>query len=261
MKSLNDYILTLLARGKFFFSKREAISVLGLDQSKFRYQAYRLSKKKAIKRLLGDFFMIISPEYYHLGSLPPNWIVGPLMQHLERKYYIGLLSAAAFYGATEQQPMSLQVVTNVPMKAIVLERSSIEFHVSKNCTLAAKTSMNVATGYVNVSTREQTIVDLVKFYKVAGYLSNATLVIKVLAQECDIDFFDQVIKNESNESALQRLGYVLEYMGLHKLAQVVENNLLQRKIEYVPLRPDYHVKEGQRSSRWKIIINDSLEVT
>src|SRR3990167_2841567 len=112
MKSLHDYILTLLARGQFFFSRQEAISVLGLDQNKFRHQAYRLSKKKVIKRLLGDFFMIISPEYYHLGSLPPNWIVAPLMEHLEREYYIGLLSAAAFYGATEQQPMALQVITN-----------------------------------------------------------------------------------------------------------------------------------------------------
>ncbi|MBA3954912.1 hypothetical protein H0X48_06340 [Candidatus Dependentiae bacterium] len=260
MKSLNDYILTLLARGKFFFLKQEAISALGLDQNKFRYQAYRLSKKKAIKRLLGDFYMIISPEYYHLGSLPPNWIVGPLMQYLEREYYIGLLSAAAFYGATEQQPMVLQVITDKMMKSITLERSSIEFHVSKHCSLAAKTSMKVATGYVNVSTKEQTIVDLVKFYKVAGYLSNAAVVIKVLAEECDFVLFDQIIKIESNESALQRLGYILEIMALHGLAQIIENRLLERKIEYVSLRPDYHIKEGPRSSRWKIIINDSLEV-
>ena len=260
MKSLNDYILTLLARGKFFFSKQEAASALELDQNKFRYQAYRLSKKKAIKRVLADFFMIISPEYYHFGSLPPNWIVGPLMQYLDRDYYIGLLSAAAFYGATEQQPMTLQVITDKMMKSIKLERSSIEFHVSKHCSLAAKSSMKVATGYVNISTKEQTIIDLVKFYKVAGYLSNVALVIKILAEECDFVLFDQVIKNESNESALQRLGYVLERVSLNGLAQIVENNLIERKMEYVLLRPDHYIKEGPRSSRWKIIINDSLEL-
>lgn len=260
MKSLHDYILTLLARGRFFFSKQEAIFALALDQNKFRYQAYRLSKKKVVKRLLGDFFMIVSPEYYHFGSLPPNWIVGPLMQYLNYEYYIGLLSAAALYGATEQQPMKLQVITNKHIRTINLERSSVEFHVSKHCARASKTTMNVATGYVNVSTKEQTIVDLVKFYKVAGYLSNSAMVIRILAGECDYDLFDLVIKNESNESALQRLGYILEYMSLHKLAQIVEDNLSERKIEYVLLRPDHYVKEGPKSSRWKIIVNDSLEI-
>lgn len=261
MKTLNDYTLTLLARGKFFFSKQEAIVVLKLEPSQFRFQAYRLAKKKVIKRLFSDFYMIIPPEYYHLGSLPPSWIVAPLMQYLGHEYYIGLLSAAALYGATEQQPMKLQVITNKQIKDIDLERSSIEFYMSKHSAVAAKTTMKVATGYVNVSTKEQTIVDLVKFYKVSGYLSNVALVIKVLAAECNTDLFAQVIKNEPNKTILQRLGYILEYMSLHKLARVVENSLSERKIEYILLRPDYYIKEGQKSARWKVITNDSLDVS
>ena len=263
MKTLKDYILERLASGKFFFSKQEAIEILGLDQVRFRFQAYRLSQKGVVKRLLGDFFMIIPTEYYHLGSLPPHWIVGPLMQYLglENDYYIGLLSAASLYGATDQQPMTLQVIVNKQLKTIVLERSTIEFHQSKDCLIAAKSVLSVATGYVKVSPREQTIVDLIKFYKVSGYLSNVALVIKTLALEADSDRFRVVVKKESNKAALQRLGYLLDFMQLSDLAGIVEQSLHHRSIEYVLLRPDHHEKNGTKQKRWKIIINDTVEAT
>ena len=59
-----------------------------------------------------DFFMIIPAEYQKLGSLPPHWVIDSLMRYLKQDYYIGLLSAASFYGATEQQPMTFQVITD-----------------------------------------------------------------------------------------------------------------------------------------------------
>ena len=164
MKTLYDYILTLLANGKFFFTKQEATSILALNETQFRFQAYRLSQKKLIKRLASDFFMIISPEYQNLGSLPPLWIVDPLMNYfkLQDEYYVGLLSAASLYGATEQQPMVFQVIASKKIKTISLERTTIEFHQSKECASAQKSTRTVSTGYVKVSTREQTMLYLAR---------------------------------------------------------------------------------------------------
>lgn len=261
MKSLRNYILTLLAEGKYFFSKQEVLSALKLSQNQLRFQAYRLSKKKIVKRLTEDFFMIIPPEYYHLGSLPPHWIINAFMKHLNQEYYIGLLSAASFYGATEQQPMIFQVITTKPTKSIDLERATIEFHKFKYCDLAMKSTITTPTGYAKISNREQTIIDLVRFYKVSGYLSNVSLVIQSLAAECDLSNFAHAVRNEKNKSALQRLGYILELMQFGKLAQVVENELLRRTIEYVFLRPDFHNKIGKKATRWKLILNDSVEIS
>jgi predicted transcriptional regulator of viral defense system len=260
MKTLKSYIKNLLSLGKYFFSREDALSDLGLTQNQLRFQAYRLSKKGVLKRLTNDFFMIISPEYFHLGSLPPQWVIDALMKHLGQDYYIGLLSAASLYGATEQQPMSLQVITTRATKDIDLGRGSIEFHVFRGCLLALKSTITLPTGYVNISTREQTIIDLVRFYDISGYLSNVALVIKSLAEGIDPQAMALVIKNETTKPVLQRLGYIFELLTLEIFANMVEKELATRKIEYVLLRPDFHGKNGSKNKRWKLIVNDSVEI-
>lgn len=261
MKTLQDYILTLLTDGKYFFVKQEAISRLGLTQEQFRFQAYRLAKKKSIKQIKRDFFMIIPAEYMRLGALPPLWIIDPLMKYLKQDYYVGLLTAAAQYAATEQQPMVFQVITNKTTRPIKLERITIEFHVFKHCEEASIKKQTVFTGYVNVSTKEQTMLDLVRFYTVAGYLSNVALVIKSLAEECDPSVFEQIVRHEKTTVVLQRLGYILELLKYPKLATIVAYTLEKRKMFYMPLRPDYKNKLRIKSPKWKLILNDSVELS
>lgn len=262
MKSLNSYILNLLARGKYFFTKQDALTDLGISLNQFKYQTYRLVGKKLIKRVAKDFFMIIPPEYREIGSLPSHWIINALMTHLDQEYYIGLLSAASLFGATEQQPMTFQVITDKVTKPIHLERISIEFHTFKYCSDAQKSTISTPTGYVKISTKEQTMLDLIRFYTVAGYLSNVASVIKILAQECNIERLGVVLarKQTNPNSILQRLGYILEVTHFSELAQLVEDELAKRKIEYTLLRPDFENKVGERNSRWKLILNDTLEI-
>ena len=104
MKTIKDYILSQLADGKYFFSKEETLLALGLNQNQFRLQIFRLHQKKVVKNLGHGFFMIIPPEYRHLGSLPPHWIVDPLMNYLHHEYYIGLLSAASLMARPSNSP-------------------------------------------------------------------------------------------------------------------------------------------------------------
>ncbi|APR99008.1 type IV toxin-antitoxin system AbiEi family antitoxin domain-containing protein [Wolbachia endosymbiont of Folsomia candida] len=260
MKYLRNYIQSSLANGKYFFTKEEVVSELKITPSQFRFQAYRLAKKRVVKSLIGDFFMIVPAEYQHLGSLPPHWIIDSLMQHLGEDYYIGHLSAASLYGATHQQPMSFQVITNKARRNIKLERGMIEFHCYKNCSSAAKEQITLPTGYVKISTREQTLLDLVRFYTSCGYLSNVATVVKDLSKECKPQLLARVVKNEKTDSVLQRLGYILEFTGYHNMASVIEQQLKKRKIQFICLRPDCCSNNCQRANRWKLLINDILEV-
>lgn len=260
MKTIKEYILSLLADGKYFFSKEETLSALHLNQNQFQLQIFRLHKKKTIRNLGHGFFMIIPPEYHHLGSLPPHWIIDPLMKYLNRDYYIGLLSAASLYGATEQQPMTFQVITNKQMRSIDLERGGFEFHCNRNCALASKEQITAPTGYAKISTKEQTLVDLVRFHQVCGYMSNVATIIRELGESCKSEALILVVKSEKTKSTLQRLGYILELVGLSDLANVVEHELAQRQVYETLLRPDFHVREGKRVNRWKIILNDTLEI-
>jgi len=49
MITLKNHITHLLAQGKYFFSKQDVMLALSLEQSQFRFQAYRLLKKRFIK--------------------------------------------------------------------------------------------------------------------------------------------------------------------------------------------------------------------
>ncbi len=207
---LHDYILSLLADGKYFFSKKNAMIALNLNPNQFQLQAFRLYQKKSLKNLGHGFFMIIPPEYHHFGSLPPHWMIDPYMKYLNRDYYIGLLSAASLYGATQQQPMTFQVITNKRIRPIKLERGAIEFHCYKDCIQAVFEQITVPTGYAKISTREQTLVDLVRFHTVCGYLSNVAAIVKDLGTQCKPEALSRVVKSEKMETVLQRLGYILE---------------------------------------------------
>ena len=98
--------------------------------------------------------MIIPAEYYKLGSLPPQWLIDAYMKHVNQDYYIGLLSAASYYGTTNQQPMALQVITSKHLRSIDLPRGSIEFHVRKDIALTSKTHITPPTGWAAISTKE-----------------------------------------------------------------------------------------------------------
>lgn len=260
MKYIRDYIQQVLADGKYFFSKEEVLSGLSLNSEQFRFQAYRLLKKKVIKHLTRDFFMIIPPEYQHLGGVPPHWIIDPLMKHLSQDYYIGLLSASSMYGATNQQPMAFQIITNKMRRSIVLERGLIKFHVFKNCDVAIKEQLTVPTGYVQISSKEQTMLDLVRLYKECGYLSNVGSVIKDLAEMSSEPAFATAIHQEKNNSVLQRLGFICEHVGCEDLATLVEQEIKERTVQLIRLSPDAHQKDGDRNARFKLIINDSIEI-
>jgi len=259
-KNLYEFTLSLLADGKYFFSKEEALTNLGLNPNQFRLQAFRLYQKKSLKNLGHGFFMIVPPEHHHFGSVPPHWIIDSYMKHLKHDYYIGLLSAASLYGTTQQQPMTFQVVADTPMRPIKLERGGIEFHCYKGCSQGSTEQITVPTGYAKISTKEQTLVDLVKFHTVCGYLSNVAAIIKELGTQCSPEALFRVVESEKIETILQRLGYILEFTGFSDLSHIVDRELNQRNTYETLLRPDVHTREGQRINKWKLILNDTLEI-
>lgn len=260
MKNLSACIFELLANGRYFFTKEDILSKLSLSKEQFKYQAYRLSKKKFIKRLVRDFYMIIPAEHKNLGGLPPHWIIDSLMRYLGEDYYIALLSSASIYGATNQQPMVFQVITKVQRRSIKLQRGIIEFHSFKECGFAAKDKISSPAGYAQISTKEQTIIDLIRFYNVCGYLSNCANVIKELAKQCNESSFAKVVEHEKNNAVLQRLGHVLEITDNKNLSSLISKELGSRIIQQVYLRPDFQVVTGKYNENFKIIINDEIEL-
>src|SRR5438128_2748406 len=116
--SLLEYLDTLQSRGRYFFTKKDALTDLGCSEETLERSIRRLERKKRVANIKPGFITITPVEYKSWGVIPSEWFIHPLMQYLECSYYVGLLSAAALYGAAHQQPQQFQVITDKVVRKI-----------------------------------------------------------------------------------------------------------------------------------------------
>ena len=74
------------------------------------------------------FYVIVPPEYQIYGCIPAEQLIPILMKHLNTDYYVALLSAGLFHGATHQKPARFQVMLNKRMSGnLIFADVEIEF--------------------------------------------------------------------------------------------------------------------------------------
>lgn len=262
MIQFDNYIRNSLSKLNYFFTRGEIMDSLCITAAQFKRNVTRLIKTGVIKRIKKDCFMIVPVEYSSQQSASPLlWVIEPLAQHLKvKEYYVGLLSSAFLHGALNHEPHKLQVLINKLIEDVRSEDVAIEFHVFKEINSAMKDKLALPIGKeVSISSKEQTIIDLIRFHKDCGYLGGVIPVIKKLAEACSLSKFSVAIVNEKNTALLQRLGHILEFLQLETLASIVEKELSSRKMQYISLRPDLvSANPEKRNERFRIVVNDSL---
>src|SRR6266508_2712401 len=104
------YLDNLAAAGRHHFSSVEVRMALGVSADAVKLALNRLSKQKLIASPSRGFWVIVPPEYRSLGCPPADQFIPALMTRLKLPYYVGLLSAAQYYGAAHQRPQAFSVV-------------------------------------------------------------------------------------------------------------------------------------------------------
>ena len=94
----------LLSEGISSFDAAEAARRMGLSRDRAHGALKRLADAGEIFSAARGFYVIIPPEYRAWGAVPAPWFVDPMMAHLGRRYYVGLLSAAELFGAAHSPP-------------------------------------------------------------------------------------------------------------------------------------------------------------
>ena len=113
--SLNDWIKEQEQRGITSFSFQQARCVFRERTEKsLKTDINRLVSAKRIENVYKGFYVIIPIQYQLKGIVPPSYYINELMEYLGKPYYVGLLSAAAIYGASHQRTMITQIVTTGP---------------------------------------------------------------------------------------------------------------------------------------------------
>jgi predicted transcriptional regulator of viral defense system len=257
---LSDLVDAHQAGGRYVLTREEALGALGVSEEALKKAVGRLVAKRRLAVPRRGFFVIVPMEYRQAGAPPPSWFIDELMKFHGQPYYVGILSAAALHGAAHQQPQESQVVTNDQLRPVVAGRARIRFFRKQRIEPVPVVLMKTETGTMRVSTPEATSFDLLRYIEAAGHLGNIATVLAELTEKMTGEKLAEVARAEGNVSIAQRLGHLLELAGASAISEQLAAWVDQRHPRFVPLRPDRSVKSAARDVRWRVLVNERVEV-
>lgn len=252
------------ASGRFSFSLAQLRSELNaLSEIAIKSALHRLVEKGEIVPFSKGFYLVLTPPFRKKGVLDVSMFLDQYMAHLKRPYYLSLLSAAAFHGATHQQVQTAFVTTVFPpMRASECNGLSVDYLCINSIPSALLEQRKTPVGYLKISKPLLTAYDLIKYEKRIGGLTRATEVIYELEDALLEDYSWEILNEFASISSLQRLGYIWEHILFQKeLSERLFNCIEKSKRQ---LNPVYLSNLNRRTNnstvnRWKIISNIELE--
>ena len=219
---LEGFINKVRAKGRFLFTLQEVREAFDISDQAIKKSLKRLKDKRKIAMIRKGFYSIVPPEYTSLGIVPPHLFADDMMAVLNKKYYVGMFSAAAIHGAAHQQPMEYFIITEYP------------------------------------SLRDINNDNLKLYYP--GFGTNKVFtVIQELAETMRPSVLASCAKRFPQVAVIQRLGYLLEEkLGQEKLGNSLFN-ALEGKRSFPVLLAKSGSKEGPTNRRWKVIVNTTVE--
>ncbi len=255
----HEFINKLRSQGRYFFTSEEAANALALNKMATINALRRLRLNKQIVSTARGFYLIVVPEYQVLGCLPADMFVADLMKYLNLPYYVGFLSAAQYYGAAHQKPQRFQVVTSKNRPAIHCGRIYIEFIANKRVAIMPTKKFNTFAGIIDVATPEVISADIVTMPQHAAGISNVATILMELAEKIDIEKLIELTKINPELFWLQRLGYLLEFLGFDNLTDGIAKIIAGKNLHWVRLVSNARYKPLIRDKKWKIIVNTKVE--
>lgn len=246
--------------GRYTFLRSEAVEQSGLSAEAVKKALQRMAQRGRVAKAKNYFYVIVPLEYSTAGAPPASWFIHDLMTAMDLPYYVGILSAAALHGASHHAPQEFQVVTDRYIRPIVVGRVNVRFFVSKFVSDVAVTNVKTPTGIMRVATPESTVVDLLRFSKVAGQLDNVATVIAELSSLLDPRKLLKAAKLVGDVPNAQRLGYILEQCRARQVALPLRDWINRQSPNCVPLRVGTRTQDGLEDRHWHVLVDRPLEM-
>lgn len=252
------------------------ISALSLDDVVELTALSRSAATEAMRRAraAGQFFVPapglyvpIPSEFSSWGVVPAMDFIDQLMKHLERSYYVGLLSAAEVHGAAHQRPQVFQVFVGRPVSDRDIERVRLRFYERSDIDAVPVELKNSRTSQVPVSTPEATAFDLVSRPQDSGALFNVATIIGELVQDELLDAARLIdIAPRYPLAVVRRLGWLLdrdaEFADTAALADVLQEFVKSHSVEgrrAIDLLAAGGPRRGRSNRRWGLVENADVE--
>lgn len=248
----------LQSQGRLTFTRSEALAFLRVSPDALKLAAHRLARRGALVSPRRGFFVIVPPAYRSMGAPPAAWFVDDLMRFHEQPYYVGLLSAAAIHGAAHHAAQEFHVVTSLPLRPVEVGRSIIRFFVRHDVEEVPVVQVKTETGQMRVSSPEATAMDLVRYPHAAGAEGVPTLLAGLVPMLRAGELARVAAKNEPRH--VQRLGALLDRVGGKEKTRGLARLVARLDVAEVPLRADQPFDDARLDRRWRVRMNDVVEV-
>jgi predicted transcriptional regulator of viral defense system len=265
MTKFQNYIKSVRAAGHQAFSINDAATTLGISRNAVICGMYKLKKKGDIISPAKNLYVILPPEHQAIGCLPADELVPILMKHLRLPYYVCLLSAALYHGASHQKPQVFQIMVSKQLKPIICGKIKIEFIYKKSIENLPIKKVAIKSGYLTIASPELTMMDLLLYPNHAGGLNHIATVLSELIEYIDPAKIINLLKQSETKAWMQRLGYILEHIESFEaekqknIIQLLYQHITKKSVTPVALAPELSSKGKSRNQRWMIIENTIIE--
>lgn len=249
----------MIATGEPVVTTGRASELVGLEPRSLYSGLSRLRKQGRLFSPARGLHVAVPPEYRSWGVVPASWWINPMLEHLDRRYYVGLLTAASIHGAAHQAPQVFQVFVDQQLADRDIGRVRVRFHVSSvlpDLPAPATESAVTETGSMTVAARELTAVDLAANPALSGGLDNVATILLELG-DLDRDVLVSVCELYPR-AVVRRLGWLLDNVvgadqleGLQRLADPGAGNASPLDVHGAP--------SGVRDEAWRIVVNTPVE--
>lgn len=258
--NINSFLDHIRSKGRYSFGLLEFKSKLGLNDKSANQSLHRAILKKKIARVRKGFYVILTPEYTQQGMIPISLFINDMMKELGKPYYIGLVSAAALYGASNQQPMQTYVITKQPaLRPIKSNVIRITFLIKKDWSTQSIIQKKSDAGFFNISSPELTLLDLFYYTHIIP-LHYSLGMTEDLLEAVTPAALKKTAKVYPYRSVIQRVGYVLDKILSNKQMSDILKDVLKKEKLYPVLLNAEKKKEGAIDEKWMIIENTKIEL-
>ncbi len=224
----------------------------------------RYRAKGIIQSVHKGFFVVMPAQYALQGRVPDLYYIPQLMEYLNRPYYISLLSAASFWGASHQAVMTTHLMTCLPQSSMSRRKNStIRWFYRSSVPKEFLVAKNGETAPVLYSNAELTAIDLIHWAIKIGCLSMVATVLDELREATNFEGASSGVFLTADTSDVQRLGYVYDVvLGDTLQGDVIykEMKKLHSTVRNISLVPGNHERTLRNNARWHIKVNTEIEV-
>lgn len=248
---------SLQSQGCYLFRASEFAALTGREPKgpAVKSALSRLSRSNKIVSLVKrpPTWLIVPPEQAAYGAPPVTWWLDDFLRQDEPGYYLALLSAARYWGSAHYALQTTQVMVSRKRAPLKVGRLSIDFTFK---AAAAQTPTAQATGGVagyRVSTREATLLDLMRHSKDVGGLEAVVRVAKDFTSAMSEDGLNDALTAMAQTAVAQRVGFVLSHLS-KKRHKPVERWLANRRTRREALEGNAADGDGPMlfSPEWRI---------